>query len=143
MTVWPFIVSYSYDSGHSESNLTIQGFVHSPNRNYPMKPEDPFPSFDISTIRETLPTVEVEAVFHLPLSTIVDPTRQRLAMFREGKPYWAISVADLLRDDKHSINERKDDHIPDVVDNSKLEDGLEVWGLTGWYLSLFMKVLKI
>lgn len=100
-----------------------------------MKPEDPFPCLDMSTIREALPTVEVESVFHLPLSSIVDPSRQRAAMFREGKPYCAISVADLVQ---HSINERKD---ADVV--NKLEDGLEVWGMTGWYLTLLMKVLKI
>jgi nudix motif 8 len=136
MTVWPFVVSYSYNSECTrESNLAIQGFVHSPNNNYPMKPEDPFPSLDMSTIREALPTIEVEAAFHLPLSSFVEPTRRRAATFREGKPYWVISVADLVRD---SINERKD---ADVVNSNKLEDGLEIWGMTGWYLSLLMKTL--
>jgi len=68
-------------------------------------------------------------------------------MFREGRPYWAISVADLLQDVQPSIvdvNGQKDaDHIPNIVDGNKLEEGLEVWGLTGWYLSLVMKILNI
>jgi nudix motif 8 len=118
--------------------------VHHPNRKHPVKPEDPFPSLDMSTIRQKLPTVEVGAAFHLPLSALVEPTRRRQDMFREGRPYWAISVADLLQDVQPSIvdvNEQKDaDHI---VDSNKLEEELEVWGLTGWYLSLVMKILNI
>lgn len=147
MTVWPFVVGSNYNPECGASNLSIQGFVHPPNGNHPVKPEDPFPSLDINTIREKLPTAEVGAAFHLPLSTLLEPTRRRLDKFREGRPYWAISVADLLQDVQPSIvdvNEQKyADHIPNAVDSNKLEEGLEVWGLTGWYLSLVMKILKI
>ncbi len=147
MTVWPFVVGSNYNLECGTSNLTIQGFVHPPDSKHPVKPEDPFPSLDMSTIRQKLPTVEVAAAFHLPLSALVEPTKRRLDMFREGMPYWAISVADLLQDVQPSIvdvNEQKDaDHIPNIVDSNKLGDGLEVWGLTGWYLSLVMKILNI
>ncbi|KAK2463666.1 hypothetical protein APHAL10511_004417 [Amanita phalloides] len=111
MTVWPFV-----------------GFVHSSSLRCDknaMKPDDPFPSLDLNTIRKTLPTIEVAAAFHLPLTAIIESSRRRARTFRDGRPYWAITVADLL-------------HLGDSDD-----EGLEIWGLTGWYLSLFMNVLKI
>ncbi|KAF8631905.1 hypothetical protein AX15_002163 [Amanita polypyramis BW_CC] len=135
LAVWPFV-----------------GFVHSsPSHNASLtKPDDPLPSLNVNTIRGRLPTTEVAAAFHLPFSAMIDPTRRR-SRVRVGKSYEAIAVADLLETDdiKRSATVVNGTQEADcTMDNSAIVDGdnlegLEVWGLTGWYLTLFMKALKI
>ncbi|KAG2366935.1 hypothetical protein BDR07DRAFT_1394915 [Suillus spraguei] len=78
--------------------------------------DDPLPSISLSSLM--ISRVEVATVFHLPLSAFTSPARIRPDMFRAASPYWAIDVSDL-------------------------EGRLEVWGLTGWYMSLLMRILKV
>ena len=51
-------------------------------------------------------------------------------MYRAQEPYWVIDVTELVqsaaKEEKSDINGR-----------------IEVWGLTGWYISMLMKVLQV
>ena len=85
-----------------------------------------------------LSPVEVAAVFHLPLSRFTDPRYLREHNFREPTSYWACDVTDLVAPGIEWSN---------AGANSGDEVGggfggrLEVWGLTGWYLNMFMKTV--
>jgi hypothetical protein len=83
----------------------------------------------------TLSQLEVAAAFHLPLAVAATPARLQEHHFRGGRPYWAVEVSDLIMG------------VPQIQSNRASGDGpkerVEVWGLTGWYLFLFMKALKI
>jgi nudix motif 8 len=80
----------------------------------------------------------VATVFHLPLSALTSPARIRPDMFRATSPYWAIDVSDLVQGFE-GVN--------DPVEHPEVGGGkegrLEVWGLTGWYMSLLMRILKV
>ena len=82
-----------------------------------------------------LSQAEVATAFHLPLAAAVSPARLRLDYFRGEVPYWAIDVSDLLQ-----IARPTD---MSALDGEEQGECLHVWGLTGWYLFSFMKVLKI
>jgi hypothetical protein len=83
----------------------------------------------------TLSQLEVAVAFHLPLAVAATPARLQVHHFRGGQPYWAVEVSDLIKGD------------PQIQSSHARGDGpkerVEVWGLTGWYLFLFMKALKI
>ncbi|KAG0699758.1 NUDIX hydrolase domain-like protein [Suillus ampliporus] len=90
----------------------------------------PCPSISLSSL--TISQPEVATVFHLPLSAFASPARIRPDMFRATSPYWAIDVSDLVSDPLRRPE----------VDGGK--DGrLEVWGLTGWYMSLLMRIIRV
>ncbi len=82
-----------------------------------------------------LSQAEVATAFHLPLAATVSPTRLRLDYFRGEEPYWAIDVSDLVQSAHQTELSR--------LDGDEQGECLQVWGLTGWYLFLFMKALKI
>ena len=73
-------------------------------------------------------------VFHLPLSELIAPSRLKLHLFRGDRPYWAITVSDLVQ--------RESDTSGTKIAGG-LQDDLAVWGLSGWYLSLLMKILGV
>ncbi|KAG1732020.1 uncharacterized protein EDB91DRAFT_1238857 [Suillus paluster] len=77
--------------------------------------DDPLPSISLSSLTVSQP--EVATVFHLPFSAFVSPARIRF----EG-------VSDPLGR-------------PEVGGGK--EGRLEVWGLTGWYMSLLMRILRV
>ncbi|PFH51918.1 hypothetical protein AMATHDRAFT_141513 [Amanita thiersii Skay4041] len=138
LTVWPFV-----------------GFVHSflPNRS--PGPTEPFPSLDIRHLRTKLSKTEVAAAFHVPLIALTDESRRRLHFFRERRPYWAITVTDLIQNGNDgitgtgAIDYARDDFSHSTAKSEKKvisareEEDIEVWGLSGWYLSLLMRVLKV
>ncbi|KAF8636424.1 hypothetical protein AX17_003606 [Amanita inopinata Kibby_2008] len=139
MTVWPFV-----------------GFVQSPSRIGPSRPDEPFLSLDIDNLRESTSKTEVATAFHLPLAALVEPTRRRQRTFRYERPYWAIAVTDLVPqdDDNADCSSAAAEQLSNtghidgrqrgVKEGSSMErEDIEVWGLTGWYLSLLMKVLRI
>lgn len=66
---------------------------------------------------------EVAALLPLPLSAIADPTRQVPHYFRlNGRwPYWKIRATDFVMP-------------PSDAEPSEY-DKLEIWGLSGWFLS--------
>jgi len=98
--------------------------------------DDPLPSISLSSL--TISQAEVATVFHLPLSALTSPARIRPDMFRAASPYWAIDVSDLVQGFE-GVN--------DPVEHPEVGGGkdgrLEVWGLTGWYMSLLMRILKV
>ncbi|KAF8909340.1 NUDIX hydrolase domain-like protein, partial [Gymnopilus junonius] len=128
MRVWPFV-----------------GFVHSSNEGRPSDDEEPFPSLDVDALRLQVSPTEVATAIHLPLKRFTTPTRIRTSMFRASEPYWAVDVTDIvksvLKEDavtsKTAEEEFKDEVGPGVSGR------IEVWGLTGWYLSLLMKALQV
>jgi len=120
---------------------------------------DPLPSIDIDALRRGASRPEVATVFHLPLAALTAPARMRSYMFRGSRPYWAIDVTDLVStaeegNEVDDIAEQTDLYVgelesqaprapqQDEVGTGK-DDRMEVWGLTGWYLSLLMRALKV
>lgn len=82
-------------------------------------------------------------MFHLPLSALTSVAHVRESAFRggekEGRRYWAVDVRDFV---EVEISAEPAAEQRDEVGGGK--DGrLEVWGLTGWYLSLLMRVLGV
>ncbi|KAF8223797.1 hypothetical protein L208DRAFT_1315190, partial [Tricholoma matsutake] len=117
--VWPFV-------GFVQPALDIE----------PMSDDDPLPSIDLHAIK--LSQSEVAAAFHLPLTALTAPSRMRSYLFRGERLYTAIDVTDLVR-----LGERVEDGKKmDVVGHAH-EGRMEVWGLTGWYLSSLMRILQV
>lgn len=97
---------------------------------------------------------EVAVVFHVPLTDLAMPTRLRSYLFRRERPYWAVDVTDLVRSAEvlsgvdgstsistemvHDAGEPQSDEI-----GSGREGRVEIWGLTGWYLSLLLRKLQV
>jgi nudix motif 8 len=98
--------------------------------------DDPLPSLSLSSLTVSEP--EVATVFHLPLSAFTASARLRPDMFRVTNPYWAVDVSDIV---EHS-EWRNDPSGPPELGGGR-EGRLEVWGLTGWYMSLLMKILRV
>lgn len=76
----------------------------------------------------------------------------RQYMFRGQRPYWAIDVSDLVEGDadQKGLSDGKNISEPPGAIQELLDEvgggrggRLEVWGLTGWYLSLLMETLQI
>jgi len=84
----------------------------------------------MNTLRSQASPVEVATTIHLPLKFFASPTQIRTSVYRAQEPYWVIDVTDLVqsaaKEEKSDINGR-----------------IEVWGLTGWYISMLMKVLQV
>jgi len=124
MRVWPYV-----------------GFIH-PSAGWlsvGSNPDTPLPSISLSSL--TISQPEVASIFHLPLAALSSPTRLRLSKFRGGVPYWAVDVSDLVGTGGGQAESAKS------IGKDEVGDGkggrLEVWGLTGWYLTMLMKVLEV
>ena len=121
-----------------------QGFVHSASvENRALKSDDePLPSLDIDILRKQLSPSEVAAVIHLPLSALISPNRIRNSLFRRQEPYWVVDITDMVQPTimAETVTTRAEEEIKD-----ELSDGrrIEVWGLTGWYLSLLLRILQV
>lgn len=82
--------------------------------------------------------------FHLPISALISPPRLHSYLFRGARPYLAVSVADLVAGPGavHSGAESAPHWFDDPQRRDEIGGGregrLEVWGLTGWYLSEVM-----
>lgn len=81
----------------------------------------PLPPISLSALR-TDPG-EVAALLPLPLSAVTDPSRQSPHYFRlDGRrPYWKVRCGDLV--------------IPQPDEGDEGPEPLEIWGLSGWFLS--------
>ena len=82
----------------------------------------------------TLSQLEVAAAFHLPLALAATRARLQVHHFRGGQPYWAVEVSDLIK----SAIQIQSSH----PNGDGPKEKVEVWGLTGWYLFQFMKLLR-
>jgi len=98
--------------------------------------DDPLRSISLSSL--TISQPEVATVFHLPLSAFTSPARLRPDMFRVTNPYWAIDVTDLVEG-----FEGVSDPLGRPEVGGGKEARLEVWGLTGWYMSLLMRIIRV
>ncbi|KAF8967695.1 NUDIX hydrolase domain-like protein, partial [Flammula alnicola] len=125
MRVWPFV-----------------GFIHSEDEKRALAPDEPFPSLDIDALRKQASPSEVGTMIHLPLKAFASPTRIRSSMFRAQEPYWAVDVTDLVQSvlPEEAVTDQKGETVDEV--GPGVNGRIEVWGLTGWYLSLLMKVLQ-
>jgi hypothetical protein len=114
-----------------------------------MSDDDPFPSIDLHAIKVS--HSEVAAALHLPLTALTAPSRMKSYLFRGRRPYTAIDVTDLVR-----LGEGQQAGLTAISNEERVENGeegdavsdaqearMEVWGLTGWYLSLLMRILQV
>ncbi len=75
----------------------------------------------------------------------------RSYLFRGQRPYYAISVADIVAGtgavhadgpEGAEVQWINDPEQRDEIGGGR-EGRLEVWGLTGWYLSALMRILRV
>jgi hypothetical protein len=95
---------------------------------------------------------EVAVVFHVPLTDLTAPGRLRPYLFRGERPYWAVDVTDLVRSAEELSGTSGSISVStelvhgeaqlDEVGSGK-EGRVEIWGLTGWYLSLLLRRLQV
>ncbi|KAI0255849.1 NUDIX hydrolase domain-like protein [Lactifluus subvellereus] len=120
LRVWPYV-----------------GFIHATPRSTRRDPEGDLeaPLLSLSMDSLVLSPLEVAAAFQLPLAAAVAPARLQVDYFRGGRPYYAIEVSDLIQGAPQSELSRTGGH--------GRAKKVEVWGLTGLYLFLLMKALRI
>ncbi|KAH7911049.1 NUDIX hydrolase domain-like protein [Hygrophoropsis aurantiaca] len=125
LRVWPY-VGFIYPPGSPRLGLQ-----------HDLNPNTPLPSLPLSSL--TISQPEVACAFHVPLAALASPARLKTDLFRGQKPYWAVEVSDLIQQGVEWAP-NPDNH-PEIGGG---RDGrLEVWGLTGWYLSLLMTILRV
>ena len=122
------------------------------NVNQPEADDYPYASLDLSKIRRVMSISEVAIVFHVPLTELTEPRRLRPYLFRGKRPYWAVDVTDIVRSAEGSSETNDITSISteavhgrtqyDEVGSGR-EGRLEIWGLTGWYLSLLLQRLWV
>ncbi|TFK74930.1 hypothetical protein BDN72DRAFT_811676 [Pluteus cervinus] len=123
MRVWPFVAFLHKDG-------SLRQYLDS----------EPLPSLDLTNLQQKTSQQEVDQIFHLTLSVIATPSRMQSRKFRDGMPYWAIDVEDLVTNSQDTTA-----IVGPVVDEVGAGGNgrLEVWGLTGWYLNILMRALGV
>ncbi|KIO26526.1 hypothetical protein M407DRAFT_24244 [Tulasnella calospora MUT 4182] len=117
------------------------GFIHSSARSEPLplaSATDTLPNISLKSL--TLSPLEVVHAFHKPFNALVDQDIIRPHAFRGFTPYYAVDVTD----EAHAAG--IDSPAPTDVDEeggSPRPGRLEIWGLTGWYLNLFMRTMDL
>lgn len=140
MRVWPYVVSPDlvlWD--RTPKSSALQAFVHGHQINEKGTLDTPLSSIDLEDVWKHRSLEEVASVFHLPLQALASPVRLKASKFRGGWPYWAVDVSDLVEAEKV---EHGDGEFVDEVGCGQ-EGRIEIWGLTGWYLSLLTRILQI
>ncbi|GBE86382.1 NUDIX hydrolase domain-like protein [Sparassis latifolia] len=144
MRVWPYVAFVHADSGLVSDTASSSAFQ--------ADGDTPLPSLPMSSL--ILSPSEVAHAFHLPLSDLVSPPRLRSYLFRGARPYFAVSVGDIVTGpnavhrklpgagDQLDLTWPNDPDQQDEIGAGR-ESRLEVWGLTGWYLSTFMQILGV
>ncbi|KAI0334512.1 hypothetical protein GY45DRAFT_1343261 [Cubamyces sp. BRFM 1775] len=131
LRVWPY-VAFVHPEGQEASEH--------------IDDDAPLPSLPLSSL--TLSPREVAHAFHLPLEAALSPTRLHSYLFRGQRPYYAVSVADIVRgtnavhSDGGEVQWINDPEQRDEIGGGR-EGRLEVWGLTGWYLYSLMRILGV
>jgi len=124
LRVWPFV-------GFVHASATHPLLNNSEDDSIPLQ-SPPLSSLAISH-------VEVAKIFHLPLSRMTSSAYIKPGQFRDGSPYYAYDVTDLVGRDIQWEN--------DLAQRDEIDGGtqrrFEVWGLTGWYLNLLMRAFGI
>ena len=138
LRVWPYVVSPKYCVRVLLRQITpAKAFLHEKPYKSALDTDDtsPLPSPPLSSL--ALSQVEVAGVFHLPLKRLTDPCYIREHQFRGSAPYWAYDVTNLVAPGIEWSNAGAN---PNDEVGGGFDGLLEIWGLTGWYLNLFMKV---
>lgn len=88
-----------------------------------MDPDEPLESLDPAKIH--LDLGEVAQILPIPLTTVLDLARHSIHHFRlrPERPYYKVDVSDLAV----------------AVAGGTVGEKLEIWGLSGWYLNLFLR----
>jgi len=116
------------------------GFIYPTLERPSLRPNQPLPSITIASLRPNPP--EVSHIFHLTFREMFDPERLRVHEFRGFTPYWAIDVTDKVRG--LGLEWEKWSGEDEVGGSGRPGgQGLEIWGLTGWYLNVFLKRLGL
>lgn len=110
--------------------------------------DTPLPNLNMADLR--LSQKEVAHAFHVPLSELVSAPRLHQYLFRGQTPYFAIDVSDIIMDHGSGQVVSSDGQAPWASDPSGRDEigggregRLEVWGLTGWYLNVLMRILGV
>jgi hypothetical protein len=95
-----------------------------------------------------LNAAEVAQAFYLTLEELADQRRLRHHQFRGGSAYWTINVSDKVdpaywTSPLYLPGEQPHGQTGELADTGGRQAKLEIWGLTGWYLNLFMRVMKL
>jgi len=131
MRVWPYVGFV-----HSESSSRMDTAQTSNGANSDVT----LPQLSLQGLTPSLP--EVAHVFHLPLRELVRCSRQTRQLFRGDREYNAIDVTDLVsRPSKSSDRWQGGGVKAEGIEG--INDKLEIWGLTGWYLALLMRALHL
>lgn len=108
----------------------------------------PLPSLVLSNLK--LSPREVAHAFHFPLSAVLSTPRLHHYLFRGQRPYYAVDVSDIVSSQKTGEIVHSDGQAPWASDPEQRDEigggregRLEVWGLTGWYLNVFLRTLGI
>ncbi|THU91513.1 hypothetical protein K435DRAFT_780679 [Dendrothele bispora CBS 962.96] len=112
----------------------------------PLMDDDPLPSCDLDLVKASVNAPEVDSVFHVPLSELTSASRLRRSMFRGQRPYSAVNVSDIVygRPNLSGIQGHdKASEDDSEIGTGKHEGELEIWGLTGWYLTLLLRALRL
>ncbi|CDO75819.1 hypothetical protein BN946_scf184951.g17 [Trametes cinnabarina] len=131
LRVWPYVAFIHPDGKEASEQLDEDA---------------PLPSLALSSL--TLSPREVAHAFHLPLSAALSPTRLHSYLFRGQRPYYAVSVSDIVQgpnavhSDTAEVQWVNDPDQRDEIGGGR-EGRLEVWGLTGWYLYSLMRILRV
>lgn len=96
--------------------------------------DDPLPSLSMDSL--TLSPEEVIHAFSQPFDFLIDTNRIRPHAFRGQTPYYAVDVTDEV--EKAGISWSPSTGM-DEVGGSSRPGRLEIWGLTGWYLNIFLQ----
>lgn len=93
------------------------------------------PNFDIDTL--VVNKAEVAQMFHITLEELLDEKRLYQHRFRNGIPYWTVNVSDKVSQEYWTS--------PRLLPGETEDRGprLEIWGITGWYLSLFLRRMRL
>lgn len=145
MTVWPYVVCLHPSLQNWPTHEIPKGFVHAMDKDeITLANNEPFPSIDIEEIRQRISPSEVAAALHLPLKHFASPNRVRASLYRGKEPYYPIDVTDIVRSalkEDEMIATKKGETEDEV--GPGVDGRVEVWGLTGWYVTLLMKALHI
>ncbi|KAI0705171.1 NUDIX hydrolase domain-like protein [Cytidiella melzeri] len=142
LRVWPY-VGFIHSTRHPSPSFS------KPDRDLDEGSDTPLPSLSLSSL--VLSKTEVAHAFHLPLSDLQSAPRLHEYLFRGGSPYFAVDVSDIIRryasgevvsSDGPAVSWASDPEQRDEIGGGR-EGRLEVWGLTGWYLNVFMKTLGL
>ncbi|KAG9046607.1 hypothetical protein FS837_003982 [Tulasnella sp. UAMH 9824] len=99
---------------------------------------DPLPEISLKSL--TLSPAEVIHAFHKPFTALVDQDIIRPHGFRGFTPYYAVDVTDEANAAGIESPAPTDE---DEVGGSPQSGRLEIWGLTGWYLNVFMRTMGL